>query len=257
MLNISSHLITKTTFHNIAKHYITSNYNTSLTYKNRYEPELEKMLARYGNDKEMLAHTFAVEIKTSAYNERSFQCQQVKLCWLSKINAEFRLAENVLEKEIDADPESTPRVHQNLNGTVTGAKDLQKLMVSPEFYKNPILFDLFCLGLESGHFRGSKSRSSTPLARLITVSHEAHFRTELWFAVSKKAFRHNSYKNGNTARVKKFKEALAAVREGRAKYLEDAQKQRMKDKVSDYPDGDDFESESDDAVILDETDLFP
>ncbi len=40
----------------------------------------------------------------------------------------------MLEKQVDHDPESTPRVHRNLEGTVAGAKKLQKLMVSPEFY---------------------------------------------------------------------------------------------------------------------------
>ncbi len=65
------------------------------------------MIARYGNDKAILAHTFGEKIKISAYNERSFQCQQIKLCWLSKTNPEYRLAENVLEKELDNDPEST------------------------------------------------------------------------------------------------------------------------------------------------------
>jgi hypothetical protein len=215
------------------------------------------MIARYGNEKAILAHTFGEKIKTSAYNERSFQCQQIKMCWLSKTNPEYRLAENVLEKELDNDPESAPRVHANLKGTVAGVKELQRLMVSPEFYNNPILFDCFCSGLESGHFRGSKSRTSpTDINKLITVSHEAHFRTELWFALSKKAFRHNSYKKGNKVRVKKFKEALAAVREGREKHMLNAMKARNEgrdQKIADVANCDD--GDSDDACILDDSDL--
>jgi hypothetical protein len=128
-------------------------------------------------------------------------------------------------------------------------------MVSPEFYNNPILFDFFCTGLESGHFRGSKFRSTkTDLTKLITVSHEAHFRTELWFALSKKAFRHNSYKKGNKVRVKKFKEALVAVREGREKYLQDALKIRMNGMVENTENVDD-DVESDDACVLGDNDL--
>jgi hypothetical protein len=238
-------------------HAIILHFNTSprITFTHRYEPELEKLITRYGGEKEMLVQAFALDIKQSAYNERSFQCQQVKMCWLSKINPEFRMAENVLEKELDNDPESTPRVHANLKGTVDGVKELQRLMVSPEFYNNPILFDFFCAGLESGHFRGSKFRSTkTDLTKLITVSHEAHFRTELWFALSKKAFRHNSYKKGNKVRVKKFKEALVAVREGREKYLQDALKIRMNGMVENTENVDD-DVESDDACVLGDNDL--
>ncbi len=203
----------------------------------------------------MLVQAFARDIQSSAYNERSFQCQQIKLCWLSKTNPEYRMAENVLEKELDNDPESSPRVHANLKGTVEGVKELQRLMVSPEFYNNPILFDFFCAGLESGHFRGSKFRSSkTDISKLITVSHEAHLRTELWFALSKKAFRHNSYKKGNKVRVKKFKEALAAVREGREKYMQEALKIRVGGMVENSDQVDD-DVESDDNCVLDESDL--
>jgi len=213
------------------------------------------MIVRYGGDKNMLVQAFARDIQQSAYNERSFQCQQIKLCWLSKTNPEYRMAENVLEKELDNDPESIPRVHANLQGTVEGVKELQRLMVSPELYNNPILFDFFCAGLESGHFRGSKFRcSKTDISKLITVSHEAHFRTELWFALSKKAFRHNSYKKGNKVRVKKFKEALAAVREGREKYMQEALKIRMGAMVENTDQVDD-DVDSDDNCVLDESDL--
>jgi hypothetical protein len=69
----------------------------------------------------------------------------------------------------------------------------------------------------------------------------------------KKGFRHNSYENGNKVRVKKFREALAAVREGRANYLQDAIKLRMERKVQDCNDLDG--TDSDDACILEETDL--
>jgi hypothetical protein len=205
----------------------------------------------------MLVQAYARDIQSSAYNERSFQCQQIKLCWLSKTNPEYRMAENVLEKELDNDPESIPRVHANLQGTVEGVKELQRLMVSPELYNNPILFDFFCAGLESGHFRGSKFRcSKTDISKLITVSHEAHFRTELWFALSKKAFRHNSYKKGNKVRVKKFKEALAAVRKGREKHMLNALKLRHEGRdpnIGDVANCDD--GDSDDACILDDSDL--
>ena len=102
---------------------------------------------------------------------------------------EYRLAENILETELDTDPDTPSRVSANLQGSVATVKDLQKLIAAPQFYSNFILYDLFCAGLESGFFRNSHLRSCSNIAKLITPAHEAHFRTELWFALSKKSFR--------------------------------------------------------------------
>jgi hypothetical protein len=217
----------------------------------RYEIELKGMIERYDGI-DLLAQHFAEDIKTSANNERSVQCNQIKRCWLSKINPEFRLAENILETELDADPDQPPRVSPNLKGTVETVKDLQKLVVSPKMYSNFVLYDLLCAGLESGYFRGSHLRSCSNIAKLITPAHEAHFRTELWFALSKKSFRHNSFKKGNKIRVKQFKELCVAVAEGRKTYLLDAiahRKQGLKDDNLEAEDIDENYS-SDDAVTL-------
>ena len=73
----------------------------------RCEIELKGMIQRYGGI-ELLAQFFADDIKVSGNNERSVQCNQIKKCWLSKINPEYRLAENILETELDADTETPP-----------------------------------------------------------------------------------------------------------------------------------------------------
>ena len=209
------------------------------------------MISRYGGI-ELLAQHFAEDIKVSGNNERSVQCNQIKKCWLSKINPEYRLAENVLETELDADPDAPMRVSANLKESVDSIKDLQKLMASPKMYSNFVQYDLFCSGLESGYFRGSHLRSCSNIAKLITPAHEAHFRTELWFALSKKSYRHNSFKKGNKIRGKQFKIMLAAVLEGRKSYLLPAiehRKQELKDDNVDPEDVDEDYS-SDDAVTL-------
>lgn len=228
-------------------------FSCSVNLVQRYETELKGMIERYGG-MELLAQHFAEEIKQSANNERSVQCNQIKRCWLSKINPEFRLAENILETELDADPDTPSRLSPNLKGTVESVKDLQKLIASPKLYSNFVLYDLFCGGLESGYFRGSHLRSCSNIAKLITPAHEAHFRTELWFALSKKSFRHNSFKKGNKMRVKQFKEICLAVAEGRKTYLADAiahRKQGFKDDNLEAEDIDENYS-SDDAVALED-----
>ena len=226
-------------------------FSCSFNMVQRYETELKGMIERYGG-MELLAQHFAEEIKQSANNERSVQCNQIKRCWLSKINPEFRLAENILETELDADPDTPSRLSANLKGTVESVKDLQKLIASPNLYSNFVLYDLLCGGLESGYFRGSHLRSCSNIAKLITPAHEAHFRTELWFALSKKSFRHNSFKKGNKQRVKQFKEICVSVAEGRKTYLADAiahRKQGFKDDNLEAEDIDENYS-SDDAVAL-------
>ena len=155
-----------------------------------------------------------------------------------------------METELDTDDDTPSRVSANLKGSVATVKDLQKLIAAPQFYSNFILYDLFCAGLESGFFRNSHLRSCSNIAKLIT-----HFRTELWFALSKKSFRHNSFKKGNKARVKQFKEILNAVAEGRQKYLPDAIAHRKEGLKDDNLEAQDFDENysSDDAVALDDT----
>ena len=106
----------------------------------RYEIELNGMIKRYGG-MDLLAQHFAEEMKMCANNERSVQCNQIKRCWLSKINPEYRLAENILETELDTDPDTPSRVSANLKGSVATVKDLQKLIAAPQFYSN---FGILC-----------------------------------------------------------------------------------------------------------------
>jgi hypothetical protein len=219
----------------------------------RCEGDLKGMIARYGSA-ELVAEHFGEKIRTVAYNERSVQCKQIKQCWLSKANPEFRLAENILEHELDKDPDAPSRVSGHLKDTVESVQQLQRLIVSPEMYNNKVLYDLFCSGLESGFFRGSHSRRCSDIRKLITAAHEAHFRTELWFALSKKSFRHNPYKRGNKTRVKLFKEALAAVKVGRENCLAEAIKIRKTGMLDDNLEQDELDADysSDDAVAVDE-----
>jgi hypothetical protein len=127
-------------------------------------------------------------------------------------------------------------------------------MASPTLYCNFVLYDSLCAGLESGFFRNSHTRKCSNIAKLITPAHEAHFRTELWFALSKKSFRHVSYKKGNKVRVRQFKDILAAVVEGRHKYLDAAIAHRKQHLVDDNMNPEDLDEEysSDDAVTLDD-----
>ena len=131
--------------------------------------------------------------------------------------------------------------------------------MSPKMYQDNILFDIFCLGLESGNFRQNRKRPYTPLNDLITKAHEAHFRVELYLALSKKSFRHHNVHSASAERVRLFNITISAVREGRQKYLKKAVETRMKSRtqrqVNECERVGDLEENSDDYVDVEEDDL--
>ena len=67
-------------------------------------------------------------------------------------------------------------------------------------YTNSVVFNLFCSGLESGMLKMSRPKSPTRLGKLITIAHEAHFRLEIWLALTKQGFRHKTTTSWNDKR---------------------------------------------------------
>ena len=66
------------------------------------------------------------------------------------------------------------------------------LLRSAAMYRNSVVFTLFCQGLESGELKHSKRLQPATISSLITIAHEAHFRLELWYTLSKVNFSHTS-----------------------------------------------------------------
>jgi hypothetical protein len=126
-------------------------------------------------------------------------------------------------------------------------------------YQDKVLFNIFCLGLETGNFRQNRQRPYTPLNEIITKAHEAHFRVELYLALSKKSFRHHNTTSANNERVRLFNVAINNVREGREKYLNKAVETRMQNRTQTQIDDSERDNEqevgSDDNVDIDEDDL--
>jgi hypothetical protein len=84
-------------------------------------------------------------------------------------------------------------------------------------YLNETLFDLFCLGIESGNFKHTESIQPTKLSDLITPSHETHFRAELWWVLPHASWRHNLGRKHANERIAKWREFLPLVRADRNK----------------------------------------
>jgi hypothetical protein len=96
-------------------------------------------------------------------------------------------------------------------------------------YKNTVVFDLFCLGLESGVLKLARKKNPTPLSKLITVAHEAHFRLELWLALTKQGFRHKTTIAWNDKRKEFLDEFCKLVVKDRKDNEEDASLNRLGD----------------------------
>jgi hypothetical protein len=184
----------------------------------RHYDEISNMIERYGG-KIALENRFKDQLRFLANNERAIQTRQIKSTFLSKQNPECRLAENVIEQELDLDQTQPIRIHKNNIGHIKSISALRDLLLSPKMYQDQVLFNIFCMGLESGNFRQNRQRPYTPLNDLITKAHEAHFRVELYLALSKKSFRHHNTTSASTERVRIFNIAINSVREGREKYM--------------------------------------
>ncbi len=118
----------------------------------RHKDEIPNLIDRYGGQM-ALEIRFAGELRFLANNERAIQTRQIKSTYLGKQNPECRLAENVIESELDLDQTQPPRIHKNNIGHIKSIGALRDLLVSPKMYQDQVLFNIFCLGLESGNFR--------------------------------------------------------------------------------------------------------
>ena len=224
----------------------------------RHKDEIPHLLERYGGQIAMEIR-FAGDLRFLANNERAIQTRQIKSTYLSKQNPDTRLAENILENELDLDQTQPPRIHKHNIGHIKSVGALGDLLISPKMYQDQVLFNIFCLGLESGNFRQNRHRPYTPLHELITKAHEAHFRVELYLSLTKKSFRHHNTTSASSERIRLFNVAIAAVREGREKYMKKAVETRMENRtekqIEESERDNDQDVGSDDNVDIDEDDL--
>ncbi len=112
-----------------------------------------------------------------ANKERSLFVSKCKEVWF-KNDSTF-----ALEK---GDMKLNPDLVESGVATVEGVR---KLLMSEKMYRNPVMYDLICGGVESGKLKYNDRRGPTTISKLMTIPHEAS-RTELWFALEKQAFRH-------------------------------------------------------------------
>ena len=142
-----------------------------------------------------------------------------------------------------------PRLHKNVKAHFANITELRDAIRSSDMYTHRTLFDLFCSGVERGSFRNATARKPASIDRYMTIAHEANFRLELWFALGKKSFRHQTYPSWLKTRAKNFVEFLHLVKDDRKNHLVEAFKARKAMRIENgVPDNDEDEDSNDGSV---------
>jgi hypothetical protein len=173
-------------------------------------PELQDMAATYDRPLD-LAKKWAQVVRTQANNERSTQIRVIKSVWMDNAS-EWSFSNVDLESEPNTIQLAEPL---KLEDTLNDITDLQRCLYSDSFYKNKTLYHFFCSGLEGGSFKNIPKQEKSTISDLITPAHEAHFRAELYFALSVPEYRHPITKQHSARRIAMWQKFLPLVKKDR------------------------------------------
>jgi hypothetical protein len=208
--------------------------------------DLQLIAKKYGSVRKM-AKAFGPYTQDRATKERSQFVSKVKEVWL-KNDSPFALANNVIFTDVNKQTKIgvmtvTPALVESGVATVD---ELRKLLMSSEMYRNPVLYDLFCGGVESGKIKYNEKRAPTTISKLLTMSHEANIRNEIWWALEKQNFHHNPSTTHIQDRKDQWLKCCDYVFKDRADNEEQATKERRGDCPLQHEEsGDDDDDEED------------
>jgi hypothetical protein len=153
-------------------------------------PQLRAIAVRdYGTVRKM-AKRFGPYAQYRATQERSSIVSKVKEVFFQN-DSPFALVKNVLLTDLNKKQGIMKLTPALVQSGVPSVDALRKLIRSKKMYQNPVLYDLFCSGIESGNFKYNPQKGPTTVSRLLTVRYEASIRSEMWWAISEQRFRHN------------------------------------------------------------------
>jgi hypothetical protein len=179
-------------------------------------------------------------------NERSAQVRQIKLIYLDG-KSDFALVTDYVIGASANGALKQMRISNAVSGEFNDIEDLRNALFSPNMYHYDKLFDLFCAALESGRFRATNQMPISPIENLITVAHEAHFRLELWYALTAQSFRHDTARVACEERAEKHHKLCMLVAQDRRENGTLAFKNRNSTKATN-DDNSDNSDDSDEGV---------
>jgi hypothetical protein len=176
-------------------------------------PDLIRYAEKHCNGTYAMATKWAKAIGRKATNERSMQINSIKSIWLS-VSSPFHLARNVLSGELPTNITDDQPMQLNDELIASGLETIQELrdlLKSSTMYNNEVVYSRFCEGLESGTLKQSEKVNPASISKHITIGHEAHFRLELWFALSRQKYAHHPNKSYNFMRKAEWNVFLELV----------------------------------------------
>jgi len=176
-------------------------------------PDLIRYADKHCHGTYAMAAKWGKAISRKATNERSMQINSIKSTWLS-VSSPFHLATNVLASELPTNitDDQPMLLHDELiaSGLET-IQELRDLLKSSNMYNNEAVYSRFCEALESGNLKQTEKVIPATISKHITIGHEAHFRLELWFALSRQKYAHHPNKSYNFMRKAEWNVFLELV----------------------------------------------
>ncbi len=157
------------------------------------------------------ARLYAKVTGKATNNERSTQIRQLKLVFVDDKSPFCMISDYKMGGTSNATIQKEMRISSSLRDEFDTIDDLRDALIAGSMYKYPLLFDLFCGGLESGKVCGIPKMDVSPIEDIINVAHKAHFRLELWYAMVNLAYRHEPSKVQRTSRHEKHTTLCALV----------------------------------------------
>ena len=192
-----------------------------------------------------MSRRWASVVSRKATNERAIQITSIRNMWLSQTSP-HHLAAYCLTGDQPKNAATPIPMEVSSDLALSGINtitQLRNVIRSNKMYQNEVVYNCFCAGLESGVFKQSEKVPRTTIKKLITIPHEAHFRLELWFALSRPAFSHNPNKDWNFTRKGEWHIFLDLVLADRQNNEVAAHRNRMQS-IDDQDDESDDEDES-------------
>lgn len=210
-------------------------------------PDLIRYAEKQCNGTYAMATKWAKVIGRKATNERSMQINSIKSTWLS-VSSPFHLATNVLSSELPTnitDDQPMQLTDELIASGLESIQELRDLLKSSTMYNNEVVYRRFCEALESGNLKQTEKVNPAPISKHITIGHEAHFRLELWFALSRQKYAHHPNKSYNFMRKAEWNVFLELVYLDRKTNEAQAHLNRMQHMEDNYETIDDDGNDSD------------
>jgi hypothetical protein len=149
-------------------------------------PRLQEHAVQFGGP-EQLSESIAAEVSLHARKARNKHIYELRKLFFSKKSV-FQFASGVTENDcFDKNGKATkmtivPRFQSNFPSIAS----LRECLMSPNMHANELFYSNFVNALASGKLSKIRKQGvSTKLVNFVALNYEAHFRLELWYALSK------------------------------------------------------------------------